>query len=334
MWYIFLSRSLIVLLLYYWIQSGLEFKEAVSTRRVREEYRKSILVAGYDLTSEWIKLIKKGRISPLEYDKGKIKWRREDEEGNPILVSQRREGNFILELNTFRAQRPSSNSENESCLFCELGATHPWNEILSYQGWKILANPYPIIKEGHFTIIPESSEHLPQRLGKLDIKFALQFIRESKNLFLLFNSWSAGATQAHLHFQALFKKFTLPVEDVEKELLNNNGTFRIYQLKNYPAQTFFFEGVEEKNLTEQADLIFEYLSRLENKGWGYNLIFVQDGIYLFPRQAESPLRFPQLKPGALEMAGWFTFSQPEIYSTITERELNEILKDITAEDAF
>lgn len=295
-------------------------------RRVRFDY--DIYLSGFNLTSLWIKLVSnppEDVYLPLEYVNGEIRWKEFDQEGNPVEVASRKEGRFFLELNTFRSRRPKSSSQkDDACLFCRLGATSAWNEILEYKGWKVLANPFPIEKEGHFTIIPASSEHYPQYLDKKFILFALEFMKDAKNLVLIFNSWGAGASQNHLHFQALYKKERLPLEDAGLELIGDKSGVKVYRLKNYPAQGIVFEGGSKE---ERAGVITDYLKKLSGKA--YNFVFTKEKVYFFPRAKESPSSYPQLKLGAWELAGRFVFVDKEIFLSIKEKELNTILNEIT-----
>jgi len=296
----------------------------------------SIKVGGIDVTREWVDLVKKKEGSegfPLCYKEGNIDW----QEG--AKTETKNVGDFRVSYNPARAKRPGSSvtqsQSKQECLFCklELGFPNeqPWNELLRYKGFKILANPFPIVKEGHFTIIPVSEEHIPQELTQEYIQFALELVRDSQNLFLAFNSWinaeenwSAGATQPHFHFHGFYKgKEQLPIERAGKRKIGEKNGVEIYEIV-FPSQGIMLKGKDPKALGE---VLWNCIEKLKSEGLNYNVVFFKDEVYLFARQKEG--EGPLEKIGALEMLGWFIISKENIFNNVTSQDLENILREVT-----
>jgi diadenosine tetraphosphate (Ap4A) HIT family hydrolase len=311
-----------------------------SSRRIKVSgiqplIQRPIKIGEKDLTLLWLDLVKRREVFeefPLCCKGGSIDWK----EG--AKTETKNVGIFRVSYNPARAKRPrSSVSQSQSkqeCLFCKLGfpAEHPWNELLRYRGFKILVNPFPIVKEGHFTIIPISEEHIPQELTPKYIEFALELVRDSQNLFLAFNSWinaeenawRARATQPHFHFHGFYRgEEQFPIEKVSTEKVKEENGVEIYNIK-FPAHGIMLEGENPRALGE---VLWNYIRELQSLGFNYNVIFFKDKVYLFGRkkEGESPLQ----KVGALEMLGWFIISDEGIFIHINSDKLKKILEEVT-----
>ena len=113
-----------------------------------------------------------------------------------------------------------------------------------------------LLNEGHFILIRKIKECIPQRLRGDDILFALQFMEDSNNLTLIFNSWDASASQNLLHLQTFNSGALLPVESATLDSIEKINGVQVSRLGNYPASGIVFEG---GSIEEKAKSISQYL---------------------------------------------------------------------------
>ncbi|MCX5657707.1 MAG: DUF4922 domain-containing protein, partial [Candidatus Omnitrophica bacterium] len=162
-----------------------------------------IYLGGINLTSAWVGAIENNpeNVPALSVDNGVVVWK--------DTVREKAVAGLQVQLNLARKTRPRTGdltvagaAANQPDLFCRLALGSNWNTLGEFRGWKILLNPYPLDKDGHFTIIPAQetpAEHRDQILTSADIGFALTLLEESANLSIFYNDWGAGASQNHFH---------------------------------------------------------------------------------------------------------------------------------------
>jgi len=239
--------------------------------------------------------------------------------------------NLVIQFNGFRALRPQKKipvpgrqpdipSEVSKCgYYCQ----NPKNGLsilrrdpfcmvtLPNWKWNVYYNAAPFEEEGHFLLFPiivdgqtTTIPHFLQKLTREFLEDILILIRNSENLIILFNSLHAGATQNHIHFQAVFHKNELAIE---KAQIAECGELKA--LRDYPACGLVF------NQDVEPSKLFEYIEKLQGEDIPFNLFSIGMRIYLIPRNIdqEAVEELPRGTIGSMEMAGKIITMDKSVY---------------------
>lgn len=225
-------------------------------------------------------------------------------------------GPWKVMFNPIRALRPPRNSdvkfENLLCPFDPagfhfnrpfLGKEIFWEGELAGRPVRMLYNKFPFARL-HGLLVPDALRETPQFLSPELHQWAWSVCAESgvPGLCLGYNSYGAGASVNHLHFQSFVQPVPLPVQD---PFFTHNGG-------NHPYP------VHSLRFSDAADAWAE-LHRLHRNNTPYNLIYSKDCMHLVARvsQASGQLSAPCRSYGWSEMAGAVTLFSREAYEGFT-----------------
>ena len=240
---------------------------------------------------------------------------------------------YICQFNSYRALRPGASNRPvgrqpeisaapEDCRFHCQDATHPISLLqrqplltahLEYSPWHAYYNVAPLDKDGHFLWVPTDAHtsllpHAPQTLSFETLVDAVQLFTQLTQTILFFNTLHAGASVNHIHLQALYHRYPLPIESAA--VIDYRG----YQLlDNYPVQAIVF------SIQTPIQEIFACVDRLQQERIPFNLIMVNDRILVVVRNGDHEIvsEFPGDGFAALGMGGVITTVDRHAYDTIT-----------------
>jgi hypothetical protein len=228
------------------------------------------------------------------------------------IMESRRAGSWDVMFNPIRALRPPrvSGLKFESLLrpfdpagfhFNKPFLTKEifWEGELAGKPARLLYNKFPFARL-HGLLVPEPLRQLPQILTPELHGWAWDLCAESdvSGLCLGYNSYGAGASVNHLHFQNFVQTSPLPVQDAR---FAHNGGSQPYPL---PCQRF----------TDPAEAWLE-LDRLHQQNMPYNLIYSKECLHLLARvpQDSRTLSAQCCGYGWSEMAGAVTLFSKEAF---------------------
>lgn len=238
---------------------------------------------------------------------------------NLATMESRSAGPWSVMFNPIRALRPPRNSgvKFESLLspFDRAGFhfNRPfldreivWEGELAGRPVRMLYNKFPFARL-HGLLVPDALRETPQFLSPELHIWAWDICAESgvPGLCLGYNSYGAGASVNHLHFQSFVQPVPLPVQD--SFFAHNGGT------RPYPVRCLRF--------SDAADAWAE-LDRLHHSNTPYNLIYSKGCLHLVARVAQDSdqLRPPYSSFGWSEMAGAVTLFSRQAYERFTAAE--------------
>lgn len=235
------------------------------------------------------------------------------------LVESRRAGPWEVMFNPIRALRPPriSGQRFEGLLRpFDPAAFHfnkaflakevLWEGPLAGKPARLLYNKFPFARL-HGLLVPEPLRELPQILTPELHGWAWHLCAHAgmRGLCLGYNSFGAGTSVNHLHFQSFAQPDPLPVQNPR---FAHNGGSEPYPL---PCQRF----------TEPADAWFE-LDRLHAQNIPYNLIYSRNCLHLVARvpQDSGKLSAQSRGYGWSEMAGAVTLFGRDNYEGLGATE--------------
>jgi len=231
-------------------------------------------------------------------------------------LQSRRAGAWDILFNPIRALRPPRISGLQfSSLLCpfDLDGFHfnrPflakeifWEGELAGFSARILYNKFPFARL-HGLLVPEPMRQLPQYLSPELHGWAWALCAQTgvPGLCLGYNSYGAGASVNHLHFQSFVQRSQLPVQDTR---FVHNGGEDPYPL---PCQRF-----------TDPTAAWIQLDQLHQLNTPYNLIYSQDCLHLIPRvpQDSHKLSAQSSGYGWSEMAGVVTLFSRETFEGLS-----------------
>jgi len=240
------------------------------------------------------------------------------------LMESRRAGPWQVAFNPVRALRPPRNSGAAfKGLLCPFdgGGFHfnkpflmkevLWEGELAGRHVRMLYNKFPFARL-HGLLVPEPLREAPQFLTAESHAWAWEVCATAAapGLCLGYNSYGAGASVNHLHFQSFVQAAPLPVQDAR--FAHNGGT------TPYPIAC--------ERLTDRAGA-WEALERLHRHDTPYNLVYSQDCMHLVAR---APQDAPGLSArvrgyGWSEMAGVVTRFSREDYESFSAADFTNEL---------
>ncbi|MBT9316083.1 GDP-D-glucose phosphorylase 1 family protein [Leptothoe spongobia] len=240
---------------------------------------------------------------------------------------------YICQFNSYRALRPGASNRPigrqpdipaapEDCRFHCQDATHPISLLrreplltakFNHANWHAYYNVAPLDQDGHFLWVPTGPHpnllpHSPQQLSFESLDDAIQIFNQLTQTILFFNTLHAGASVNHIHLQALYHRYPLPIESAT--VIDYKG-YRL--LDNYPIQAIVF------STQTPATEIFACVDRLQRETIPFNLIMVKDHILVVVRNIDHEIvsEFPGDGFAALGMCGVITTVDRNAYDTVT-----------------
>lgn len=221
-------------------------------------------------------------------------------------ITTRSVGNYEVFLNFARVQYmiQTYTAPKTNDVFCGKRAHIVANEqietlSLAHSDWLVLVNANPI-DEFHSLLV--ASDHREQRVTRFIVEDFCTASELHPDISIGFNSWSAGASQNHLHAHVVFSP--LPI--------SKGGGFEsfknVYQRFTSPSECF------------------DELSWLELEGMAFNLLVHQGVMYLVPRKHEFDGK--QVKRGFDSAFGRLPMTDQIEYDTIDSKGVDSILATI------
>jgi hypothetical protein len=177
-----------------------------------------------------------------------------------------------------------------------------WEGEVAGKTARLLYNKFPFARL-HGLLVPEPQRGMPQFLTPELHGWAWELCAQSgvPSLCLGYNSYGAGASVNHLHFQSFVPASLLPLQDA---CFAHNGGNEPYPV---PCQRF----------TDAETAWFE-LDRLHQNNTPYNLIYSRDCLHLIARvpQDSENLNAQSRGYGWSEMAGAVTLFSREAYENL------------------
>eukprot|EP01102_Stenamoeba_stenopodia_P023099 TRINITY_DN9845_c0_g1_i1.p1 TRINITY_DN9845_c0_g1~~TRINITY_DN9845_c0_g1_i1.p1 ORF type:complete len:414 (-),score=78.34 TRINITY_DN9845_c0_g1_i1:583-1824(-) len=199
---------------------------------------------------------------------------------------------------------------------------------------------------GHFLIVPDINEYLPQVLTHHGLKIGVTFASQSSNpnFFVIFNSQGAFASVNHLHLQTFYAPFTLPLvkaatKSVKKYQIagaSSKATLDLGYTVNYPINGIRVQikpnkkrlSIDSKERDAVVDCAWKGLEFLQSHNIPHSVLITDFGkkVYLMPRLPQSLWNQTDTStPGSFETAGiWVVFTQ-EVFDAMTETTLSSLL---------
>jgi len=240
------------------------------------------------------------------------------------IMESRRAGPWEVMFNPLRALRPP----RISCQKFE-GLLHPfdpasfhfnkpfltkelqWEGNLAGKPARLLYNKFPFARL-HGLLVPEPLSEAPQFLTPELHGWAWDLCAESgvPGICLGYNSYGAGASVNHLHFQSFVPDNPLPLQDAR--FAHNGGS------ESYPLPC--------KRFTDPVESWLE-LDRLHQRNTPYNLIYSQGCLHLVARvpQDSSKLDAQSRGYGWSEMAGAVTLFSRGVFESLSAAEFEKEL---------
>lgn len=186
-----------------------------------------------------------------------------------------------------------------------------WEGELAGKPTRMLYNKFPFARL-HGLLVPEPLRDAPQYLSPDLHGWAWDVCTQSgvPGLCLGYNSYGAGASVNHLHFQSFVQMDPLPVQDPR---FVHNGGSEPYPL---PCQRF-----------TDAESAWLQLDRLHRSNTPYNLIYRKDCLHLVTRVPQDSHRLSESTRGYgwSEMAGVVTLFSREAFEAVNAATLESQL---------
>jgi ATP adenylyltransferase/5',5'''-P-1,P-4-tetraphosphate phosphorylase II len=210
-----------------------------------------------------------------------------------------------------------------------------------------LYNPFPVLPR-HLVIT--SRRHIPQTIegnfGTL-LDLALDLGGE---FFVLYNGAACGASAPdHLHFQACVRESAPIIPEIdtwERRGLSKNSGVESFTLKDYRVNALVARGNDRLAVYEWFERALRCLAEItgaESEPM-INLVVTRGGgrwtVIIFPRSKHRPDRYfadgdakLTVSPAAIDLAGVLVVPQPDHFSKITSRDVEEIYAEVTLDGA-
>jgi len=186
-----------------------------------------------------------------------------------------------------------------------------WQGDLAGKPARLLYNKFPFGRL-HGMLLPEPLRQAPQFLTPELHGWAWDLCAESgvPGICLGYNSYGAGASVNHLHFQSFVPDNPLPLQDAR--FAHNGGS------ESYPLPC--------KRFTDPVESWLE-LDRLHQRNTPYNLIYSQGCLHLVARvpQDSSKLDAQSRGYGWSEMAGAVTLFSRGVFESLSAAEFEKEL---------
>ena len=238
--------------------------------------------------------------------------------------------------------------EKRACFLCEENRPEVQSKIELENGYSLLVNPFPILKE-HFTIA--KNEHIDQNF--IDHIGDMVNLAESLEGYSVFyNGPKSGASAPdHMHFQAGENDF-MPINTEYSNLKNNdeklitcNDRFKVYSFNNYLRKMISIEADKVQDMVSTCKILYSAFKKLQvnEKEPLLNAVCIYKNkkfsLHIFPRKLHRPSQFfaegnAQLliSPGAVDMGGVIITPRKEDFDKITKKDIIDIYKQVSLDD--
>ncbi|MEW8015460.1 MAG: hypothetical protein AB2807_11975 [Candidatus Sedimenticola endophacoides] len=194
-----------------------------------------------------------------------------------------------------------------------------WHGDLGGRECSLLYNKFPFV-EMHGLLVPAPREQRPQLLTRPDHDYLWAVCemlgRRLPGVGFGYNSYGAGASVNHLHFQMFLRSHPLPVADPGWR--HNGGD------ETYPAHCYRF--------TDPAPA-WDLLEQLHRREVSYNLVYLPGVLCCLPRSKQGSFDEVSWSGGFAwyEMAGGFTTFDQDEFEAIGAVQIDGALARITLE---
>jgi hypothetical protein len=191
-----------------------------------------------------------------------------------------------------------------------------WHGWLAGRDGALFFNKYPFV-DLHGLLVPEPNRMHPQFLREEDLEYlwhVTEVLQGSlPGVGFGYNSFGAGASVNHLHFQMFLRPRDLPV--THSQWCHNGGSM------DYPAGCHRFDSVRDA---------WSFINGLHQRETSYNLLALQGSLYCFPRRRQGSY-YPEDWSGSLawyEMAGGFASFDEQEFRGLEAETLTRALQEV------
>ncbi|MRT94054.1 DUF4922 domain-containing protein [Ancylomarina sp. 16SWW S1-10-2] len=238
--------------------------------------------------------------------------------------------------------------EKRACFLCEKNRPELQTKIELENGYSLLVNPFPILKQ-HFTI--PQNEHIDQNfINHIGDMLNMAECLEGYSFF--YNGPKSGASAPdHMHFQAGENGF-MPTDSEYINLKKNNGKLityndriKVYSFNHYLRKMISIEADRAQDIVSTCKILYSSFEKLqaEEKEPLLNAICIYKNkkycLHIFPRKLHRPSQFfaegnDQLliSPGAVDMGGVIITPRKEDFDKITKEDIIDIYKQVSLDD--
>lgn len=188
----------------------------------------------------------------------------------------------------------------------------PENWLGRHATLAVMANGFPI-RALHLLLAP--AEHRTG-LTEDDLRSAHDFAVRFPDYLVFHNQEGSGASQPHVHFQALPRDSPLPIEMAPRSELIRTADVIVARVEEYPAYVLVVTG---PGVLSTTDTILVALRRTP-----INLLCTRLEVFIVPRRAERPPNF-DTNFGALEMGGCIVLVDEYRYRTLTHEAVRHAI---------
>lgn len=235
--------------------------------------------------------------------------------------------------------------QERKCFLCPQHLPEVQKGVAFGDEYQVLVNPFPIFPQ-HFTIPTYS--HTDQLIADRysDI---LDMAKAMDQFTFFYNGPKCGASAPdHAHFQAGNKGF-LPVETevdkIDKSIVMDKGSIKLYMLDNYLRTGFLIEGANREEIVLIFNSIYALLDVPEGeKEPMLNLLtWYTDGKWyccIFPRKLHRPSCFFAegdanilISPASVDLGGVFITPLEKDFDKIKKEDVEKIFEEISIDSA-
>lgn len=175
---------------------------------------------------------------------------------------------------------------------------------------RVLYNKFPF-SPYHLIVVasPESvqAQYLTQELHHTIFALVMNSQQALPGLAMGYNSYGAGASVNHLHFQGFIRDESFPVESAGWS--HNGGD------KSYPVPCMVFDSAEQS---------WSKLAEFHESNQPYNILYRQGKCYLLSRAFQGSVKLPDWLNGCgwLDLCGVMTLSDKKEFESLQADEIN------------
>ncbi len=270
---------------------------------------------------------KQGLLTATEDDLDVFKQLFEQGIHNLPVWQTRQAGGWEISYNAIRALRPARSSAE---LFTSIQDEFDDNrfhfnkpflkpEILwedYHEGFmlRVLYNKFPF-SPYHLLIVVSAEKKQPQYLTAEIHQYICSLVdNEQKSIpgFCIgYNSFAAGASVNHLHFQGFVRDVAFPLEQAQWR--HNGGD------KDYPVNC---------PVSESAQQSWQLIEQLHRRNQAYNCLYRKSRYYILPRAFQGMVALPEWLKGCgwLDLCGVMTVSDKATFTAIDEASIMQALR--------
>jgi len=174
---------------------------------------------------------------------------------------------------------------------------------------RVLYNKFPFAPY-HLIVVasPESAQaqYLTKELHHYIFTLVMNSQHALPGLAMGYNSFGAGASVNHLHFQGFIRDEPLPVESADWS--HNGGD------KSYPVSCMVFDSAEQS---------WQWIQDFHEKNQPYNILYRAGRCYLLSRAFQGAVKLPDWLNGCgwLDLAGVMTLSNQHEFETLSSSDI-------------